>query len=52
MPAKDRYHDTVKRALIKEGWLITDEQVTLIVDKRYLWVDLTVSKVSTGFVIL
>ena len=26
MPAKDIFHDTVKRALEKDKWLVTDEQ--------------------------
>ncbi|MBA4182514.1 MAG: fatty-acid synthase, partial [Acidobacteria bacterium] len=25
MPAKDIYHDTVKNALIKDGWTITHD---------------------------
>jgi hypothetical protein len=25
MPARDIYHDAVKNALIKEGWIITDD---------------------------
>jgi hypothetical protein len=25
MPAKDIYHNTVKNALIKKGWIITDD---------------------------
>jgi Holliday junction resolvase-like predicted endonuclease len=29
MPAKDIYHDTVKRALIKDGWTITAENLQL-----------------------
>ncbi len=29
MPAKDIYHDTVKRALIKDGWKITSENFQL-----------------------
>lgn len=29
MPAKDIYHDTVKRALIKDGWKITAENLHL-----------------------
>ena len=29
MPAKDAYHDAVKRALIKEGWTITDDPLHL-----------------------
>jgi hypothetical protein len=40
MPAKDRYHDTVKRALVKDGWTILDEQYFIGTDARQLWVDL------------
>ena len=29
MPAKDIYHDTVKRALEKDGWRITAENFQL-----------------------
>lgn len=29
MPAKDIYHETVKRALIKDGWTITKENLQL-----------------------
>jgi Holliday junction resolvase-like predicted endonuclease len=29
MPAKDIYHDTVKNALIKDGWTITAENLQL-----------------------
>jgi len=43
MPAKDRYHDALKRALLKEGWAIDDEQITLTVDERHLWIDLQIS---------
>lgn len=40
MPAIDRYHDAVKRALVKDGWTIEEEQVKLKIGKRRLWVDL------------
>jgi hypothetical protein len=46
MPAKDRYHDVVKRALIKDGWIITREQVALIIGKRRLFVDIQISKLG------
>ncbi len=29
MPAKDIYHDTVKKALIKDGWKITHDPLKL-----------------------
>lgn len=40
MPAKDRYHDRLKNALVKDQWLITDEQVKLKIGDRRLWIDL------------
>ncbi|NEP53411.1 MAG: fatty-acid synthase [Moorea sp. SIO3C2] len=44
MPAKDLYHETVKAALIKDGWSITDEPFTLEVGGRDLFVDLGAEK--------
>lgn len=32
MPAKDVYHDIVKRALEKDGWRITDDPLVIRVD--------------------
>ncbi len=52
MPVKDYYHDVVARALIKDGWTITDEQVKVIVDERNLYIDLEATKDSTGLIIL
>lgn len=40
MPAKDIYHDTVRRALEKEGWRITHDPYTLRLGKKDLFVDL------------
>lgn len=44
MPAKDRYHDTVVRALQKDGWIIEAEQVIVIIENRWLWIDIGVIK--------
>lgn len=52
MPAKDRYHDAVKHALIKDGWVIDEEQYPLTVDKRNLWIDLLATKDIPQLVIL
>ncbi len=52
MPAKDRYHDAVKRALIKDGWIIETDQFILTIDQRNLWVDLQASKVDPRLTIL
>lgn len=40
MPKKDIYHDTVKRALIKDEWTITDDPFTFKIGKRVLFADL------------
>ncbi|NEO52827.1 MAG: fatty-acid synthase [Okeania sp. SIO3B5] len=44
MPAKDLYHDTVKNALIKDGWNITDDPLILSIGKKDLFVDLGAEK--------
>ena len=40
MPAKDIYHDTVKAALIKDGWTITHDRLTIRLTRKKLYVDL------------
>lgn len=40
MPRKDIYHDCVKIALEKEGWLITHDPLNLTVDDTPLFADL------------
>jgi XisH protein len=40
MPTKDLYHNTVKAALIKEGWIITDDPLSLEIGGRDLFIDL------------
>jgi len=40
MPAKDIYHDTVKRALIKDGWTITRDALVLRWGGQEVFVDL------------
>lgn len=40
MPAKDFYHDTVKTALIKDGWTITHDPLTLRLSRKKLYIDL------------
>jgi len=48
MPAKDLYHDTVKNALIKDGWNITDDPYILAIGKRDLFVDLGAEKLISA----
>ena len=40
MPAKDIYHDTVKRALQKDGWVITHDPFPLKIGNKRLSADL------------
>ena len=40
MPAKDRYHNAVKQALIKDGWTITHDPYTPTVGQKDVFVDL------------
>jgi len=40
MPTKDIYHDTVKRALIKDGWTITHDPLILVFGRTNVYVDL------------
>lgn len=40
MPAKDIFHEAVKQALEKEGWIITHDPYTLKIEDEYLYVDL------------
>ena len=44
MPAKDLYHDTVKAALLKDGWDITDDPLKIEVGRRYIYIDLGAKK--------
>jgi hypothetical protein len=45
MPARDKVHDIVKNALIKDGWTITDDPLTLKFGNTELYVDLGAEKV-------
>ena len=40
MPAKDIYHNHVKNALIKDGWTITHDPLTLKWGKKDVYIDL------------
>ena len=46
MPAKDFYHDTVVKALINDGWEITDDPLILSYGGRELYVDLGAEKTT------
>jgi hypothetical protein len=40
MPARDIYHNSVKNALIKDGWTITHDPYTLTFGLRDVFVDI------------
>lgn len=44
MPAKDIYHDIVKRALIADGWIITNDPLVLKIGTRDMFIDLGVEQ--------
>lgn len=45
MPAKDLFHDAVKKALIKDGWTITDDPLHLRISLKVdLFLDLGAEK--------
>ncbi len=52
MPTLDYYHDTVKRALVKDGWRITNDPFTVAVPGRFLYIDLRAEKASERLSIL
>lgn len=45
MPAKDLFHENVKTALIKDGWKITNDPLSLKWEARNLFVDLGGEKI-------
>ncbi len=45
MPARDRYHDAAKNALIRDGWTVTDDPLRLRYRKKDLYVDLGAEQV-------
>jgi hypothetical protein len=44
MPARDRHHNSVRKALEADGWTITADPLTLRVGTRDLYVDLGAEK--------
>lgn len=48
MPRLDLYHETVKRALIKDGWSITREQLLIKYQGVHVFIDLAAEKSAIG----
>lgn len=45
MPAKDIFHEAVRKGLGKEGWVITDDPLKLQVGGVEMYVDLGAEKI-------
>lgn len=52
MPAKDKYHDTVIRALQKDDWIIEQEQIRLSIEDRYIFLDFQARKADISRIII
>jgi hypothetical protein len=48
MPAKDIFHEAVKNALVKEGWLVTHDPLFLKLGRDKAYVDLAAEKLLTA----
>jgi hypothetical protein len=48
MPARDTYHDQCKAALIKDGWIVTDDPLRLEYGGRKMYVDLGAEEVISA----
>lgn len=44
MPARDLYHNSVKAALIKDGWIITDDPYIIKYENTKLFADLAAER--------
>ncbi|MEZ5426673.1 MAG: element excision factor XisH family protein [Pyrinomonadaceae bacterium] len=44
MPARDKFHDIVKKALVKDGWTITHDPYSMKLGSADLFVDLGAEK--------
>lgn len=52
MPAADHYHNTVVRALVRDGWTITKEQARVRADFRQVFVDIEAAREAESLLIL
>lgn len=44
MPARDIFHDCVKKALVKDGWTVTHDPFSLRISQKDLFIDLGAEK--------
>ena len=45
MPAKDLFHETVKKALVKDGWVITADPLFIQSEEFDIYIDLGAEKI-------
>jgi len=45
MPQRDAIHDAVRQALVKDGWMITDDPYVISYGERFLFIDLGASEI-------
>ena len=45
MPAKDTFHDSVRNALVKDGWTITDDPYTVAIGEKNAFIDLGAERI-------
>jgi hypothetical protein len=48
MPAKDLYHEAIRNALSKDGWLITADPLTIRYDTIQVFADIAAQKLFTA----
>lgn len=48
MPRKDRIHEAVKNALVKDGWMITDDPYRIEYEDADVYADLRIEKATHG----
>lgn len=44
MPVRDKFHEAVKTALIKDGWTITDDPLKVTIGEKSFFVDIGAEK--------
>ena len=50
MPALDLYHNAVKQALIKDGWIVTHDPLHLRWGRKDMYVDLGAKQIGRAHV--
>ena len=48
MSAKDIFHESVKKALIKDQWIITDDPLSIRIEAMQMYIDLGAEKLITA----